>query len=357
MRILELCLSDGYGGLELYVVRIAKRLYERGHEVHAMVLADSFLAQRVAETPVPLFTAKVQLRRWPLLAAWRLARWLRQERIDVIHVNWAPDLALAALAKALSRCPVKLVHSRHMNITRPKFDPYHRFLYQSLDALVVLSELMRGQAQQYLPIAPERVDLVYLYAPDPPRVADAVPRAGPLRVATFARIEPAKGQHLLIAAVKQLHDQGVDIQTHIIGHAMDTDYLAQLKAEVTQQGLSACVEFAEFHPAPQTVMAEYHVILLATRNETGGLVLVEAMRCGVCVIASNAGGMPEMIDHGRTGLLFEPGSASSLAEQLKRLAEDEPFRVELALAGRRFADARYSEENHIARLEHVFVGQ
>jgi glycosyltransferase involved in cell wall biosynthesis len=351
MRILQLCLSDGHGGLELYVARLCEQLRARGHECSAVVAADTMLARRLAEQDVPLTLWRVRARKLPLLAAKRLARHLERERIDIVHVNWAKDLPLAALAKGLCRRPVKLVHSRHMSITRPKRSPYHRWLYGALDKLIVLSELMQEEAGRYLPIPAAKIETLYLGVAASEAVSAPEAKEGPLRVGLFGRIEPEKGQHLLIEAAGLLRQRGVTVHARIIGHAMDQAYLAALKSKVAQQGLQNQVEFAGFHPAPQQIMPEFDVIVLATRRETFGLVLVEAMRCGVAVIGSNAGGVPEIIEHGKSGLLFEPGSAESLAYQLQALAEGPPARRRLAVAGRARANRMFAQEHHVAMLE------
>lgn len=351
MRILELCLSDGHGGLELYVARLCDLLRERGHHCQAVVAAGTMLAKRLAEQGVGHTELRVKARKLPLAAARQLARLLERERIDLLHVNWAKDLPLAALAKRLCRRPVKLVHSRHMSITRPKRNPYHRFVYGSLDKLIVLSRLMHEEARRYLPVAEARIETLYLGVAAPAAVPVPAARERPLQVGLFGRIEPEKGQHLLIEAIELLRRRGIRVQASLIGHVMDEAYLAKMRAEVERRDLRDQVSFAGFHPAPLQIMPGFDVIVLATRRETFGLVLVEAMRCGVAVIGSNAGGVAEIIEHDQSGLLFEPGSAASLADQLERLAADPSLRGRLAAAGRRRADRLFSQEQHVQAIE------
>lgn len=358
MRILELCLSRGHGGLELYVGRLCVQLRARGHDCTAVIAPGSMLAGRLAADGIPATPLAVRARTLPLVAARRVAHLIDHERIEVVHVNWAKDLPLAALAKRFARRPVRLVHSRHMSITRGKRDAYHRFIYRSLDHLVVLSDLMRGEAIRHLPVPEERITTIRPGVPAPPPEALAAgddPARGPrpLEVGLFGRIEPPKGQHLLIGAVDILSARGVPVHARIIGHTMDEGYLESLRADVTRRGLGASVEFAGFHPDPLHIMPEFDVIVLATRRETFGLVLVEAMRCGVAVIGSNAGGVPEIIEDGISGLLFEPESEADLADKLQALAQDPVRRRDLARAGKRRADARFSEEGHAEALERV----
>lgn len=356
-RILQLCLSNGHGGLELYVARLHRLLRERGHDCTAMVSPGTLLAQRLAEQGAPGTEFGARFHQLPLIAARRLARFLERERIDLVHIHWSKDLPLAALAKRLSRRPVRLVHSRHMHITRPKFDPYHRMLYSSLDRLIVLSKVMHADARRYLPVDEDRIELVYLGVAAPSAAAQATPppEDGILRIGQFSRIEHGKGQHVLIEAVDLLRSQGMEARARIVGYVMDERYMAGLRAEVARRGLGDRIEFVGFLPAPQQTMPGYDVIVLASGSETFGLVLIEAMRAGVAVVGTNAGGVPEIIEDGRSGLLFEPGSATDLAGKLRYLVENPERRREFAQAGRQRAERLFSEERHIADVESVLL--
>lgn len=354
MRVMQLCLTGGHGGLELYVSRLCKLLPQRRHDCVAVVDPGSMLAEKLSEQGIPLVEMTVSVRELPLLQAVRLARLLVRERIDVLHVHWTKDLPLAVLAKRLCSRSVKLIHSRHMSITRPKQDSYHRLLYRSLDKVIVLSAGMYEEARRYLPVASPALEMLYPGVPKPEAVT-ASRSNGSGSVALFGRIEPAKGQHLLIEAADLLRRAGIVVNMHIIGHATDEGYLRDLKQDVSRRKLQNQVVFSGFHPNPQAIMPNFDIIVLASKRETFGLVLAEAMRCGVAVVGSNAGGVPEIVEHDASGLLFEPDSAISLAEQLRALVQDEALRRRLAVAGRDRADRLFSEEQHVARLERIML--
>lgn len=91
-------------------------------------------------------------------------------------------------------------------------------------------------------------------------------------------------------------------------------------------------------------------LVLATRKETFGLVLIEAMRCNVCVLASNSGGPLEIIEDNVSGLLFETMSSDDLSEKLKLIYEDKDLREKLALTGKEKADKEYDSQTQFARI-------
>ena len=101
-------------------------------------------------------------------------------------------------------------------------------------------------------------------------------------------------------------------------------------------------------------MACCDAVVMPSRNETLGLVLIEAMLRGVPVVATAAGGVPEVITHGKTGLTYPVGDITALARCLARLAQDDTFRLELARAGQAHAHERHDRGAHLERLEQLF---
>ncbi len=363
MNILELCTSDGVGGLELYVLRTASALHRMQQHVSAAVRPGTMLQQRLAEKKLPYCELPRRSRLLPLLAARRLARLIEREQIDVMHMHWGHDLLLAALAKRWAKRPVKLVYTRQMALTRAKRDPYHRFLYRQIDLYLTITDKLAQQARDYLPLAPDTVQRLYygVTAPEPVSAEQRreLRRALGIPEETFAvglvgRMEEQKGQHLLVDAVRSLRDEGCSVHASIIGPSMDAGYLEQLRQRVTAAKLEESVQLHGPHKSPMDIMPAFDAVVLTTRMETFGLVLAEAMRCGVAVLGTDAGGVPEIIEDGVSGLLFPPEDAAALAARLKRLIEDRALCGRIAAAGKARADDLFAEEAHYRRLVEHF---
>lgn len=359
MKIAQLCLSPAKGGLELYVWRVVRRLARSGIECLTIVAPGSKLEALLQTDGLHPRTLTAVVRVLPLASAWRLARWIDAERIDVLHMHWGKDLNLAVLARRLARRPVRLVYTRQMAITRPKHDWYHRVLYRYVDLFLVITNRLQQEAQRFLPLPAERIQLLYYGVESPPptnhalchelRATARIP-PGRFALGLFGRIEPAKGQHILIEALAKLSERGSDVHAVLFGHAMEPRYLDELRAQAVRLGVNERVHFFGFHPRPTEVMGCLDAVVLTTYKETFGLVLIEAMRAGVAVIGTDAGGVPEIIDHGQTGLLVAPQNPTALADAIERLVRDPGLRARLAAAGKASADARFTEERHFEQL-------
>lgn len=358
MKILEVCMSKGFGGLELYVLKVTKFLYDNSYESFVLTRKNSFLSSKLSDSNIPSENFTSVFYHFPLFSAIKLSRYIDKNKIDVLHVHWGKDLFFAVLAKVFSRRKIKLVYTRQMSLTREKNDIYHRFLYKNVDAYVVITKALYDDAVKYLPINKDNVHLLYYGVPAADNesveckqyLAESGLDNNKFRLAIFGRIERVKGQHLVVEAVKKLQKQNKDIQVGIIGHVMDEAYFSSLKGEIKKHKLENNVLYLGFHNNPTSIMPCFNAVVLATKCETFGLVLPEAMRAGVAVIGSNCGGVPEIIEHEKTGLLFEPESALDLTRQLSKIVDDSEFCAKLAKSGKEDADNRFSEETHFKKL-------
>ena len=242
-----------------------------------------------------------------------------------------------------------------MTLTRKKDDIYHRFLYRNVDAYLVIINALYNDAVKYLPLSVERIHLLYYGVPKSNEninvcedyILESRMNRDIFRVAIFGRLEKGKGQHIVVEAIKKLKEQGKNIQLAIIGHIMNQEYYESIQCNLNESKLENNVFYLGFHNNPTSIMSCFDAVVLATKCEMFGLVLPEAMRAGVTVIGSNCGGVPEIIEPEKTGLLFESENVDDLTDQI---SSDRLFCKKLAKAGKCDADKRFSEEAHFAKL-------
>lgn len=361
MNILELCLSPGLGGLELYVFRSAQAL-AKNHQVTTVLNTSGKLTTYFGEhSDTGTCTLDKSSKLLPWRNARKLARIIDDEQIDVIHMHWGNDLALAALAKRFSDKKPALVYTRQMKITRYKNDWYHRYMYAQMNLMLTITKQLEEEAKRFIPGHDKQITTLY-YGVNPPAVwltpDDIRQQRGKLGFADndfiiglLGRLEQGKGQHLLIAALAMTSNDALNPKALIVGHEMHPGYRTELQKLAETSGVAANVTFMEFVAEPQILMQLCDCVALTSQEETFGLVLPEAMRAGVAVIGSNKGGVPEIITHETTGLLFESWNAGSLYKQIRRLYTDAEFRKQIAQNGKQDADMRFNTEAHFAALE------
>ena len=356
--VLELCLSDGYGGLELYMLKAAQ-WYAREERCLAVISQQGILAEKLPSHNIPYMTLTKRNHLFPWFSALALARIIDENKIDIIHMHWGYDLNLAVLAKRMASRVVKLVYTRQMAISRDKHDLYHNWQYRNVDLYITITNKLREQAQKFLPLpAASIVNLYYgVNAPAEAQTKDCDTwpgHADTTRILLLGRIEKQKGQHILIEARQHLDSQNINASALIAGPVMDQKYFDELESKVNEIGLSDKVKLISGFVDPIPLRACADIVVLSTYSETFGLVLIEAMRSNIAVIGTNSGGVPEIIEHNKTGLLFQPGDASDLAKKLIGLCEDPTYRMKLAAAGKRFADEHFDQELHFKKLSELF---
>lgn len=348
-KILELCLSPDLGGLELYMVRAS-------HFLNALSVINpkGKLEPYYHDTQYRYAT----IGRFSFL---KLARLIDENEIDVLHLHWTKDIPIAVMAKLFSRKKPKLVQTRNMRMTRFKDDFYHRFLYKNMDMMLPVTHQVKEQLEKFIPadIRPT-VEVLYMGA-EIPNYLSADEKEAFRQQAGFGeefvvgivgRIEEAKGQHLVLEALKQLNLAGIASKALVVGHAMDDNYLKELQHEYAEYAV-----FTGFTREAQKYMQVCDALVLATENETFGLVVIEAMMCGVCAVASDSGGPLEIIEDGVDGVLFKTRNVVDLTLKLTELCNDDERRERLAAAAKIKALDTFESQKQFKKLDSVLNGE
>lgn len=341
-NILELCLSPDLGGLELYMVRASHFL-----NAYSVINENGKLESYYQNTDVHYS----KIGRYSFI---KLARLIDENDIDVLHLHWTKDIPIAVLAKFFSRKKPKLVQTRNMRMTRFKDDFYHRFVYKNINMMLAVTHQVQEQIEKFIPadIRP-KVEVLYMGAEIPQILSskekeDFRQKTGlgnEFVVGIVGRIEEAKGQHLVLEAVKKLNNKGIASKALVVGHAMDQKYL-----EALQEHYSDYAVFTGFTQEAQKYMQLCDALVLATKNETFGLVVIEAMMCGICVVASDSGGPLEIIDDSINGLLFQTNDLADLTLKLESLCKVENKKETLAAAGKVKALEKFESQKQFAKL-------
>ncbi|RXI28669.1 glycosyltransferase family 4 protein [Aliarcobacter trophiarum] len=343
-NILEVCFSPSFGGLELHMKDLTKAL-----GLKAVINKKSKLKEMFIEENIPFF----EMKRYSFF---KLAKVIDEHNIDVVHINWTKDIPVVILAKLFSKKKPKVVQTRNMHMTRFKDDFYHKFLYKNISTIVGISAKVSEQLHKFIP-ADIRPNIVTWYSGvDKPYIIDEKTKielknkhslGDEFLVCNVARVEFAKGTHIVLEAVQKLRENGINAKAIIVGPANNKEYYDNLVNKYTKD------IFTGFSKIANSYIQISNCFVLATDNETFGMAIMDAMRCGTCVLGSDSGGPLESITHMQTGLHFKTMDSDDLYKKLKLIYEDENLRSKLALAAQEKADKEYDLSTQFEEMREI----
>lgn len=345
-NVLEVCLSPDLGGLELYVKQLVGFT-----GTNLVVNKKSRLKETFKSENLPFY----EMGRYNFI---KLAKLIDKNNVDIVHLHWTKDIPVVVLAKLLAKQKPKIVQTRHMHMTRFKGDFYHKFLYKNINLIIAVTNLVNQQLNKFIPqeIRP-RIVTSYIGAKTQPaltyeykkKLKKSLNLHDEFIVCITGRVEEEKGQHIVLEAVENLRQNGINAKTIVVGHYMDKSYYEKLKSAYPDD------LFTGFTNKPADFMQIADCVVLATKKETFGLVLIEAMKCGTCVVASNSGGPLEIIDDEKTGLLFKSMDVNDLSAKLLLLTKDSSLKEMLALNGKLKAEQFFDSNKQFEELKNIFI--
>ncbi|MGH7997537.1 MAG: glycosyltransferase family 4 protein, partial [Opitutaceae bacterium] len=203
--------------------------------------------------------------------------------------------------------------------------------------------------------SPARIETVYPGARTDRFFRFILPDNTSLRICYSGLMLPGQGAHVLVQALKDLRNLGVDFRAEIAGEAPDPEYLEQLQEVVRQSGLGDKIRFSANpeRDAAAALYARSNVFVFPSQcPEPFGISQVEAMASGLVVVTSGTGGAKEVVRHGTDGLHFAAESAEDLADKLRSLAQDGAAMTRLQRAAQARA-TEFSVDRACERIEEV----
>ena len=345
------------GGTERQMTELIRRLSPDRFAVHVACFerAGAWLprvaerAASIVEFPIRGFARPDTVRQ---LA--RFARWCRRERIAVVQTCDLYANIFALPGAALAGVPVRIGSRRELNPDKSAGQIWlQRQAYRAATRIVANSSAARhvleseGVAPAAIAVVPNGVDL----AAFPERPADAL-LASPRTVVTVANLRAEKGHEVLIAAAALLAGEFPAVEFRIVG---DGPRRADLERRVRSAGLERQVTFAGHREDVAGLLAGADLFVLPSRSEAFPNSVIEAMAAGLPVVGTQVGGLLDLVDHDRTGLLVKAGDAEALASAMRRLLRDRPAAARLGRAARACIAERYSFDRMVRAFEDLYL--
>jgi len=304
-----------------------------------------------------------------LAALWRLYRLLRRERPDIVHTHKAKAGALGRVAARLAGVPV-VVHTFHGHVLSGYFSPLktrlvilaERLLARLADRIVVLSERQKQDiCKRYRVASAGKVCIVPLgfelarfhnsaAAREEARQRLGLPPDTPA-VAIVGRLAHIKNHRLFLQAAALVLQDLPTTQFVVVG---DGELRAELEQHVHALGIARSVSFTGWLDRMERVYPAFDAVALSSDNEGTPVVLIEAMACGVPVIATNVGGVADVLGEGRFGALVPPRDPAALAAGLMPMLKDPHATRQRAAAARSHVLAAHGVERLARDLKALY---
>jgi sugar transferase (PEP-CTERM/EpsH1 system associated) len=367
--VVHLVYALGVGGLETLLVDCINRMPAYRHAVVCLTRYTDF-AERIQRSDVGLHA----LGKAPGLGLgthldfWRLMRRLRP---TVLHTYNLAALEYAFTA-SMAGVPVR-IHAEHgRDASDPEGkNPKHNFLRRRIapfvDRFIPVSEDLNRWLGDVVRIPAAKTQFIKngvdtdKYAPGGTPAADSPWTPGDIVIGTVARVQDVKNHRALVDALARLRTRLQEtapalaprLKLSIVG---DGPLLPAVRAQVAALGLEDAVWLPGARADIVALLPTFSVFALPSLAEGTPVSMLEAMACGLPVVASRVGGIPEVIDHGVQGLLVPVGDVEALAEALARYAADAGLRVEHGQAGRARVEERFSMRAMLAAYGALYEG-
>jgi len=376
MKILTICSSWRVFGAEAITLKMLEGFKRRGHEQLAVVstFGDGEFSRRLAalgirEAAMPF--AMVALPKTPKMIKytlhtsiylpmlwWRWRRTLRAFKPDVIL--WTGSKQLLLVLPWLDATPSFLVEFTHVPPARSMRWLYGR-LSKKLAGFVAVSDFMRG----HLHLLGAPADKIFViksgafFETERPAIELSAITPfqngkGPARIGIVGQVATNKGHDCLVEAVRLLKQQGTNVVVRTFGDG-EPGYAAKLKEKIQNAGLAGIWEWVGYERKKEMIFGSIDICVVPSCfGDPFPTVAMEAGAYGLPVVASRAGGLPEIIEDGVTGNLVEPNSPEPLAEKIRYLINNPQVAREMGKAGRERVLGQFTVEKMVMDFEVLF---
>lgn len=346
MRSLHIDTARSWRGGQSQVLQTVNGMAERGHDAILLAHESGILRRRAGEGLRFLgFSPRSE---FDVQAGWQLSRVLADLTPDVVHAHDPMGVSLAAMALQMAGSsvpPPLVVASRRVDF-HLKRHAFSRWKYRHVDVFIAASHLIAlvleqdGIPREQIEVVHDGVDLDAIDRQ--PRIdahaAFWLPHGAPV-VGNVAALAGHKGQKHLIGAAARVVRELPDARFVIVGEG---ELREILQHQIASLGLERHVLLAGFREDAIGLMKSFDLFAMSSITEGLGSSILEAMACGCAVVATRAGGIPEAVDDGATGILVPPRDEAALATAIVALLRDDARRHAMGVAGRARVEAGFS---------------
>ena len=355
IRVLHVQKVAGISGSEAHLLSLLPRLRERGWDVRMLMLHENEpgawdFARALAGRGVPLDATPIARDVDPP-AFLSLVRYLARERPQILHTHLVHADTYGQIAGTLARVPTRVSTKHGFNEFREgqAFALADRAVASLAHVHIAISRGLAHYLARTEGFDEQSFEIVH-YGIAPRDDASSYPRTEP-RLLCVGRLIPIKGHIVLLRAFAEAKREVPGLQLDIAGRGPLEPALRALAREL---GIADAVGFLGHVSPIQAAIEGAAIVVVPSMGEGFGMVALEAMERSRPVIAAAIGGLGELVEHGETGLLVEPGVAEPLTRAIVELASDLGRAAAMGAEGRRRALTEFLESRCVERTEELY---
>ncbi len=338
------------GGQE-QLLSLLRGLLEHGHLVRLACHPRTLLEERAREIGAEVFPVSVRSEIGPI-AFLKLLAVLYRTQPDIVAFNTPRPILIGSIASRLISVRARIIF-RRVNFPLRR-NPLTRLKYNwGIDCIIAISESIRCQLQAG-GIPASRIRTIYEgmdLSPYPKRARPAPGKSEtPVVVGTIAHLSQEKGLTYLIKAAACIPDARTRLRFVVVG---DGECRKELEEEVQACGLEACFQFVGFQSRATDYLRSFGIFVLPSLSEGLSSAILTAMASSLPVVATDVGGIPELIRDGENGILVPPKDPGALARAIDRLARNPDERYRMGRAGRDLMEERFTLPRKILETERL----
>lgn len=352
---------NGRGGAEGALVKITRGLIQSGVRC-SIITFNTGPFSDLASYPCPVRVMNVRFRfgLGALAAIYKIFRQIRSDGVDVVHTFFPASDILGGLAGMLGGCRLMISSRRDMGIlARPGHELAYRIMNKCFDQIQAVSERVREFVIEHDGVDPAKVVTVYngvdLDAWQIREKASAPEQRGPgPRIVSIGHMRRVKGYDVLLRAAARVVSECPSAQFLIIGGESEKGVAGELRELAGTLGISNNVRFlGPTHDVPDLIR-HGDIYCLLSRSEGLSNALIEAMAAGLPPVVTAVGGNPEVVEHGRNGLLVPSEDPAGAASAILDLIANPDRREEMGRQARTSIEQRFSTKRMIATMLHNY---
>ena len=331
-KLAYLCSSESWGGLEMNHIRNAIWMHDRGHDVTFFCIKDTPIDKELAEAGLSVIHIQRHKKYYDFANGKRLAELLSNGGFTHLLIRSTLDISISAIVKRKLKNQIHVSYFMEMQLGVQKKNLLHTLRYRKIDLWSCPLNWLKDQVQIMtnfqgdLKVIPSGLDLsTYKNLPtqSEARQTLGLPENGTI-FGLVGRIDPQKGQLLLLDAMKQAQTKNFHVL--LLGDPTineGDEYADQVMKMASDPVLKKRVHIRPFMKDIPVFYKAIDWLVMATKAETFGMVTVEAMASGTPVLGSDRGGTPELLEDGNLGVLFESMNAEDLALKIDHIIHEQ----------------------------------